>query len=66
MCCVSQHLLDLFRRWWPELRVIAAAERHPDVPYERSFENNNRRGPKRKSRWIEEGDLRLGDSELIL
>jgi glutathione S-transferase len=36
------------------------------VPYERVFENDVRKGPKRKSPWIEEGDLRLGDSELIL
>jgi glutathione S-transferase len=36
------------------------------VPYERVFENDNRKGPKRKSPWIEDGPLRLGDSELIL
>lgn len=36
------------------------------VPYERRFENDVRKGPKRKSPWIEEGSLRLGDTELIL
>lgn len=37
-----------------------------DVAYERFIEGDNRKGPKRKSPWIEEGDLRLGDTELIL
>jgi glutathione S-transferase len=36
------------------------------VPYERYFQNDNRKGPKRKSPWIEDGDLVLGDTELIL
>lgn len=36
------------------------------LPYQRVFENDVRKGPKRKSPWIEDGDLRLGDSELIL
>ena len=45
---------------------LEACLRLLDVPYERAFENDNRKGPKRKSPWIEEGDLRLGDSELIL
>jgi glutathione S-transferase len=36
------------------------------VPYQRIFENDVRKGPKRKSPWIEDGGLRLGDSELIL
>jgi glutathione S-transferase len=36
------------------------------VPYERVFELDNRKGPKRKSPWIEQGELRLGDTELIL
>jgi glutathione S-transferase len=36
------------------------------VSYERAYENDNRKGPKRKSPWIEEGDVRMGDTELIL
>lgn len=36
------------------------------VPYERRYENNSRKGPKRKSPWIEDGDVVLGDTELIL
>jgi len=36
------------------------------VPYERVYENDNRKGPKRKSPWIEDGDARLGDTEWIL
>jgi glutathione S-transferase len=36
------------------------------VPYQRMYENDNRKGPKRKSPWIVDGDLRLGDTELIL
>jgi glutathione S-transferase len=36
------------------------------VSYERVHEGDNRKGPKRKSPWIEDGDLRLGDTELIL
>lgn len=37
-----------------------------DVPYERAFEDNPRKGPKRKSPWIEDGELRMGDTEMIL
>jgi glutathione S-transferase len=36
------------------------------VDYQRVFENDVRKGPKRKSPWIEDGELRLGDTELIL
>ena len=36
------------------------------VPYERVRENDNRKGPKRKSPWIEDGVARLGDTEWIL
>jgi glutathione S-transferase len=36
------------------------------VPFERVFESDNRKGPKRKSPWIEDGDVKMGDSELIL
>lgn len=37
-----------------------------DVPYERHYEMDSRKGPKRKSPWIEQGSLRMGDTELIL
>jgi glutathione S-transferase len=37
-----------------------------DVPYDRSYEADTRKGPKRKSPWIEDGDVRIGDTELIL
>src|SRR5262249_51837397 len=37
-----------------------------DVPYERSYNNDNRKGPKRKSPWLEDGEHVLGDTELIL
>jgi glutathione S-transferase len=36
------------------------------VPYELHFENDARKGPKRKSPWIEDGPVRMGDTELIL
>jgi glutathione S-transferase len=36
------------------------------VPYERAFQDNTGKGPKRKTPWIEDGDLRIGDTELIL
>jgi glutathione S-transferase len=36
------------------------------VPYQRVQEGDNRKGPKRKSPWIEDDGLRLGDTELIL
>jgi glutathione S-transferase len=45
---------------------LEACLRMLDVPYERLFENNTRKGPKRKSPWIEDGDIVIGDSELIL
>jgi len=45
---------------------LEACLRMLDVPYERVFENDNRKGPKRKSPWIEDGDVRIGDTELIL
>jgi glutathione S-transferase len=37
-----------------------------DLPYERVYEDDARKGPKRKSPWIEDGALRMGDTELIL
>ena len=36
------------------------------VPYELVPEADARKGPKRKSPWIEDGDVRMGDTELIL
>jgi glutathione S-transferase len=36
------------------------------VAYERVYENDMRKGPKRKSPWIEEQGVRMGDTELIL
>jgi glutathione S-transferase len=36
------------------------------VPFELVHEDDTRKGPKRKSPWIEDGDVRLGDTELIL
>jgi glutathione S-transferase len=36
------------------------------VPYDRIAEDDNRKGPKRKSPWIVDGDVKMGDSELIL
>lgn len=37
-----------------------------DVPYERVYEGDTGKGPKRKSPWIEDGPVRMGDTELIL
>jgi len=45
---------------------LAMCLRMLGVPYEPVFVDDPRKGPKRKSPWIEEGDLRLGDTELIL
>ena len=45
---------------------LEACLRTLGVPYERHFENDTRKGPKRKSPWIEEGEVVLGDTELIL
>jgi len=36
------------------------------VPYELAHEDDARKGPKRKSPWIVDGDTRLGDTEMIL
>jgi glutathione S-transferase len=36
------------------------------VPFELVRADDARQGPKRKSPWIEDGDVRLGDTELIL
>jgi len=45
---------------------LEACLRMLDVPYERVFEDDSRKGPKRKSPWIEDGGVRLGDTEMIL
>jgi glutathione S-transferase len=45
---------------------LEACLRMLDVPYERGFQNNTRKGPKRKSPWIEDDEVILGDTELIL
>jgi glutathione S-transferase len=45
---------------------LEACLRMLDVPYERRFENNVRKGPKRKSPWIHDGDHVIADTELIL
>lgn len=45
---------------------LEACLRMLKVPYEQVNEGDNRKGPKRKSPWIEEGDVRIGDTELIL
>lgn len=36
------------------------------VPYEAVIENNPGKGPKKKSPWVVDGDVCLGDSELII
>ena len=45
---------------------LEACLRMLDVPYQRVFQDDVRKGPKRKSPWIEDGGVRLGDTELIL
>ncbi len=45
---------------------LEACLRMLDIPYERVYDGNIHKGPKRKSPWIEDGELRIGDSELIL
>jgi glutathione S-transferase len=37
-----------------------------EVPFELAFEADARKGPKRKSPWIEDAGTRMGDTELIL
>jgi len=36
------------------------------IPYEVVIENNAGKGPKKKTPWIEDGDVRMGDSELVI
>jgi glutathione S-transferase len=45
---------------------LEACLRMAGVAYERRFEDDVRKGPKRKSPWIEHGGVRMGDTELIL
>lgn len=45
---------------------LELALRMAGVPYERVIEDDHRKGPKRKSPWIEQGAVRMGDTELIL
>ncbi len=45
---------------------LEACLRMMKVPYTRVFEPDNRKGPKRKSPWIVDGDVKIGDSEMIL
>lgn len=45
---------------------LEACLRMMKVPYTRVYEGDNRKGPKRKSPWIVDGDVKMGDSELIL
>jgi glutathione S-transferase len=40
--------------------------RMANTAYERVIEDDLRKGPKRKSPWIEQGELRMGDTALIL
>jgi glutathione S-transferase len=45
---------------------LEACLRMMAVPYERVYENDNRKGPKRKSPWIEDDGVHVGDTECIL
>jgi glutathione S-transferase len=45
---------------------LEACLRMAGIPYERVYEDDHRKGPKRKIPWIEQGSVRMGDSELIL
>lgn len=45
---------------------LEASLRMLDLPYERVQEDDPRKGPKRKSPWIEDGEVRVGDTEMIL
>ncbi len=45
---------------------LEACLRMLGAPYERVFEGDSAKGPKRKSPWIEDGEPRIGDSELII
>jgi len=45
---------------------LEACLRMLGVDYERRFQDDNRKGPKRKSPWMQDGDVTMGDTELIL
>ena len=45
---------------------LEACLRMLGVEYERRFEDDNRKGPKRKSPWMQDGIVTMGDTELIL
>lgn len=45
---------------------LATWLRMTDMPHETVIEDDPRKGPKRKSPWIEDGEVRMGDSELII
>lgn len=45
---------------------LELALRMAGVPYERVYEDDHRKGPKRKSPWIEQGGVKLGDTGIIL
>jgi glutathione S-transferase len=45
---------------------LEMALRMAGVPYERVYEDDHRKGPKRKSPWIEKDGTRMGDTSLIL
>lgn len=45
---------------------LATWLRAAEVPYTHEVEDDPRKGPKQKTPWIEYGDVRMGDSELII
>src|SRR5262249_40932699 len=45
---------------------LEACLRMLELPYERVVENDPRKGPKGKSPWIEDGGVRIGDTECVL
>lgn len=45
---------------------LATWMRLAGVPHEVVHEDDPRKGPKKKSPWVEDGDLTLGDSELVI
>lgn len=45
---------------------LATWLRAAGVPHEHRIEDDPRKGPKQKTPWIEYGDVRMGDSELII
>jgi glutathione S-transferase len=45
---------------------LATWMRMANIPYEVVTENNTGKGPKKKTPWIEDGEVRMGDSQLII